>query len=89
MGAKQLPVAIERVRSQFEEWRAHKSVRERIPGSLWDAAVVAAQRHGVHAVSRAVGLEHSRLRRRVEGPAATGRGYGSACATGRRWTGLG
>ena len=62
----ELPVAIERVRSQFEEWRAHKSRRDRIPERLWSAAAEAAQRHGVHAVSRAVRIEHSALRRRVQ-----------------------
>lgn len=67
MGEKQLPASIERVRSQFEEWRAHKgNRRDRIPERLWTAAAEAAQRHGVHAVSRAVRIEHSALRRRVE-----------------------
>jgi hypothetical protein len=62
-----LPVAIERVRSQFKEWRAHKGSRgDRIPERLWFAAAEAAQRHGVHAVSRAVGIEHSALRQRVQ-----------------------
>jgi hypothetical protein len=77
MGKKQLPVAIERVRNQFDEWRAHKSGRERIPERLWRAAGEAAQRHGVHAVSRAVRLEHSALRRRVE---ETARGASDAAA---------
>jgi len=64
---KPLPAAIERVRSQFEEWRAHKvNRRDRIPERLWSAAAEAAQRHGVHAVSRAVRIEHSALRRRVQ-----------------------
>jgi len=63
---KQLPAAIERVREQFEEWRAHKSGRDRIPERLWAAAAEAARRHGVHAVSRAVRLEHATLRQRVE-----------------------
>ena len=67
MGEKQLPAALERVRSQFEEWRTHKgNRRERIPERLWSAAAEAAQRHGVHAVSRAVRIEHSALRRRVQ-----------------------
>ena len=67
MGEKQLPAAIERVRSQFEEWRAGKgNRRDRIPERLWSAAAEAAQRHGVDAVSRAVRIEHSALRRRVQ-----------------------
>jgi hypothetical protein len=66
MREKRVPVAIERVRSQFAEWRAQKSARDRIPERLWCAAVEAARRHGVHAVSRAARLEHSTLRLRVE-----------------------
>ncbi len=65
MDEKQLPEAIERVQSQFAQWRAHKRPRDRIPEGLWRAAVEAAQRHGVHAVSRAVRLEHAALSRRV------------------------
>ena len=65
MDEKQLPEVIERVQSQFEQWRAHKGRRDRIPERLWHAAVEAAQRHGVHAVSRAARLEHAALRRRV------------------------
>jgi len=77
----ELPVAIERVRSQFEEWRAHKSRRDRSPERLWSAAAEAAQRHGVHAVSRAVRIEHSALRRRVQ---ATSSGHDVTVKTGKR-----
>ena len=66
MGERQLPVAIARARTQFADWRAHKGQRDRIPEHLWQAAVDAARRHGVHAVSRALRLEHSRLRQRLE-----------------------
>ena len=65
MDGTQLPEAIERVRSQFAQWRMHKSGRDRIPDRLWHLAVEAARRHGVHAVSRAVRLEHAALRRRL------------------------
>ena len=77
MGEKQLPAAIERVRSQFEEWRGHRRGRDRIPERLWSAAAEAARRHGVHAVSRAVRLEHAALRRRVQ---ATTSGVSDASA---------
>ena len=66
MSEKQLPVAMERVRSQFEQWRAHKERGDRIPERLWAAATQAARQHGVNAVSRVARLEHSALRRRVE-----------------------
>ena len=69
MHKKQLPVAVERVRRQFEVWRSVKEQRDRIPERLWDAAVDAARRHGVHAVCRAVKLEHAALSRRVQATA--------------------
>ncbi len=75
MDEKQLPVLIERVRSQFEGWRAVKGQRDRIPERLWDAAAEAARRHGVHAVSRAARIEHAALRRRLQ---ATRHGAGDA-----------
>ena len=75
MGERREPEAIERVRGQFAQWRAHKRGRDRIPERLWEAAVEAAQRHGVNAVSRAVRLEHAVLRRRLE---ETGRRVGDA-----------
>ncbi|MCK5804251.1 MAG: hypothetical protein KAI66_15545 [Lentisphaeria bacterium] len=65
---KHLPAAIEGVRTHFENWRAVKSKRDRIPERLWKMATKAARQHGVHTVSRAVGLEYSALKRRV-GPA--------------------
>jgi len=63
---KQVPLGIERVRSQFEQWRAQKRGRERIPERLWCAAVDAARRHGVHAVSCAARLNHGALSERVD-----------------------
>ncbi len=69
MDKKQLPVSVERVRSQFDEWRAVKEHRDRIPQRLWDAAVDAARRHGIHTVCRAVKLEHAALSRRVQATA--------------------
>ena len=66
MAEKELPESVERVRSQFEAWRSRKKGRERIPECLWEAAATAARRHGVHAVSRALRVEHSRLRQRVD-----------------------
>lgn len=65
MDGRQMPEAIERVQAHFAQWRAHKGGRDRIPDRLWRLAVEAARRHGVHAVSRAVRLEHAALRRRL------------------------
>ena len=62
---RDLPAVIERVRGQFVAWRRQKQGRERIPEALWRSAVVAAEQYGVHRVSRALGLDYVRLKRRV------------------------
>lgn len=67
MKEENLPVVIERVRAQFDIWRARKRKGARIPEPLWQAAADAARRHGVYPVSRAVRLEYSHLKRRVSG----------------------
>jgi hypothetical protein len=65
---------------------------ERIPGAVWRSVVSAAQRHGVHRVSRALGLDYVHLKRRVaeatpDGDGGCGSGVfvevdGSAVANG-------
>ena len=76
MKQKQLPVAIERVRAQFESWRAQKRKGERIPEPLWQAAEEAARKYGIHPVSHAVRLEYAHLKRRVRGAEPCGEGAG-------------
>ena len=70
-----VPEAIERARAELELWRGQRRRGERIPESVWRSAVGAASRHGVHQVSRALGLDYLRLKRRVE--EATRRGSGA------------
>jgi hypothetical protein len=60
-----LPVAIDGVRAELEAWRARRRRGERIPGGVWRSVVRAAQRHGVHRVSRALGLDDVHVKRRV------------------------
>ena len=50
-------------------WRETRRGAERIPGGLWDAAVRAARQHGVHRVSRELGLDYNHLKRRCGGVA--------------------
>lgn len=76
----QVPAGIERVRAEFESWRAQKRRGERIPETLWGAAARAAKQHGVYPVSRALGLEHTALKRRVGERKAAGRGRASGGA---------
>ena len=69
--AEQWPAAIEKARGEFAAWRSQNRGRERIPEALWRTASSAARRHGVHAVSRALALNHSDLKRRMEQQAGT------------------
>jgi hypothetical protein len=67
-----LPAAIEGARAELEAWRTQRRRGQRIPAGVWQSAVRAASRHGVHQVSRALGLDYVRLKRRVV--QATGKG---------------
>jgi hypothetical protein len=72
---KGLAVGLERARIGFAAWRETRHGAERIPDGLWDEAVRAVRRHGVHRVSRELGLDYNHLKRRcgimARGHAAT------------------
>lgn len=65
---------LEELREQFEGWRRSPSKSKAIPGELWDAAAIAAERHGAHRVARALGVNSQRLREQVM--ARSGKGGG-------------
>ena len=69
---KGLAVGLERARIGFAAWRETRRGAERIPDGLWDEAVRAVRRHGVHRVSRELGLDYNHLKRRCGG---IGRGH--------------
>jgi hypothetical protein len=75
---QELPRAIEGARAELEAWRAQRRRGERIPVGVWQSAVRAASRHGVHQVSRALGLDYVRLKRRVEQRRGNGSGVEAA-----------
>ena len=54
------------LREQVCEWRRTRTKLGAMPVELWEAAAGLAAKHGVYAVARAVGVEYSALRRRVE-----------------------
>jgi hypothetical protein len=62
----QLPEEVERVRGRLEAWRGQRRRGQRIPEGLWNAAVAAAQRHGVAQVSRALHVDYNRLKQRTQ-----------------------
>jgi hypothetical protein len=61
------PLAIERVRQRFEEWRRTRTPGRRslIPAALWGAAIALARQQGVYATSRLLRLDYAALKRRV------------------------
>lgn len=56
---------LDQTRQRFEEWRANKQGRSRIPQELWDEAVVAADDHGLPKVSHILRLNYSDLKKRM------------------------
>jgi hypothetical protein len=65
---------LEELCGQFDGWRRSPSKSKEVPKELWDAAVTAAKRHGVHRVAKAVRVNSQRLREQVK--ARTGNGAG-------------
>jgi len=63
------PVApvLEEAQRRFASWRSTGHQGRRIPEELWQAATLAARELGVNPVSRAIGLDYMRLKRRVAG----------------------
>ena len=72
--------ALMRARREFGRWRRGRRGRQRIPQGLWDLAVEAAAEHGIHQVSRVLGLNHSALKAAVQ--KRTDKVVGDAAAAG-------
>jgi hypothetical protein len=58
--------SLEDVRNQFENWRLHRKKRVPIPTSLWQAAVSLFPQHSVYEISKALRLNYTDLKHRVE-----------------------
>ena len=70
------------VRSQFERWRRSRKRGTRIPEELWQAAVEAAEGHGVSKVAQELSLDYYRLKKRLGSAAERSE---SVPATGREF----
>ena len=57
---------IDQLRRQLQDWRNRHPRPRRLPDSLWAAAVELARRHGVHRTARALGLDYTGLKNRLE-----------------------
>ena len=57
---------LEQLRRRFEEFRKTQPVRSRLPEPLWIAAAKLAKRYGLYPTARALRLDYTALKRRVE-----------------------
>ena len=61
-----LPSPLDSLKYQFEQWRkTRKNRRERIPETLWSAAVGLRKQYSVNQISRALGLNYNDLKKRI------------------------
>ena len=69
-----LPPNLEEVRDQFEEWRrTRKNRRDPIPPQLWKSAVNLAGSYSIYSISKALRLNYSELKDRVDQQFAAGK----------------
>jgi hypothetical protein len=62
-----IPVPIEQLQRQFDEFRSTRPHRTKLPEALWQAAVELAREHGLHRVAHSLRLDYMGLKRRLEG----------------------
>ena len=74
-------VGLAQLKGRFDQWRAGRSVGQRIPPLLWDGAASAAAEHGAYRVARELNLDYAVLKRRAA--AAAGDAPASTLATPR------
>jgi len=60
------PARFAAVRQRFEQWRATRQGRGRIPERLWMSAVKLAAAYGLCRTARTLGLDYNALKKRVE-----------------------
>ena len=58
---------LEPVREELAAWRGNPGRENKIPGSVWDKAIVLAKTYGIQAVCKALKLSHSDLKRHMTG----------------------
>lgn len=60
---------LEQLKRRFEEFRSTRMSRGRLPEPLWKQAAEVARRHGLNPTAQALGLDYSRLKKRMAAPA--------------------
>ena len=63
--ARDLPARLKNLRRRFQQWRETCKAHARIPDSLWDAAVVMADRHGVSRTANVLRVNYPALKKRL------------------------
>jgi len=56
---------LEQVQEQFEHWRRSRGKRGAIPDALWQAAIMLFPDYGLHRISKALRLNYTDLKHRV------------------------
>ncbi|MEI8206727.1 MAG: hypothetical protein WCG03_07610 [Kiritimatiellales bacterium] len=64
---------LEPIREALTVWRGNPGKERKIPGSVWEQAIILAKKYGIQAVSKELKLSHGDLKRHVTGGA--GRQY--------------
>ena len=64
--ARTAPDDVQQLRRRFDEFRSTQASRSRLPETLWAAAAELAKRYGVNPTARALRLDYTGLRKRVE-----------------------
>jgi hypothetical protein len=64
--ASTAPDDVQQLRRCFDEFRSTQASRSRLPETLWAAASELAKRYGVNPTARALRLDYTGLRKRVE-----------------------
>jgi hypothetical protein len=61
-----LPLALSKVRGQFDQWRSRHRKHTRLPEELWRQAAAVAREHGLNKTARALGLDYYSLKKRLD-----------------------
>jgi len=59
--------SLDEIRAQFEQWRNGRDKRKAIPEALWEAAASLYPAHSLHHISKALRLNHTKLKHYVQG----------------------
>ena len=64
--ARALPARLEKLQQRFERWRQTRRIPSPIPGPLWTSAVRMAGRYGIGQTAKALRVNYTALKKRLE-----------------------